>query len=534
MAKAPSLELVVERPGGAAIVRDYLSGSGSAVGFFGGHFHDVEAYRRKAEEVDRRFDREAREKAVEAISAPPGADASRLERFVDEGGYLVTTGQQPALFGGPLYSVYKALTAVRLAEALEARLDRPVLPLFWVASEDHDWEEANHADVIGADNELHRLEMPAPDGTRRPALHRIHLDGHIQQYVDQFAQLLPDTEFSSEYLTLLRESFRDGASIPEGFHRILGSLLGRYGLYFTDAAALEVKRRSGPVLLEELERGEEMEAVLRETAERLTAAGYDLQVPILRGALNLFLDGPLGRERIFREPNGLRLRASGTSLTTQEVRAAHERDPSALSPNVLLRPVVESALFPTLSYVGGPGEIAYFAQLGAYFQAHGIDMPVVHPRWSATAIESKIRKVLDKFEVDVGSLQRPFHEIAGEIAREEVPDEVRAALGRIRGAVGSGTGELQKATRAIDPTLKGPVQHMRSQTLAALDDLEKKIVQAVKRETDIALAQLEKAQIHLFPAGKPAERVQSPFYFLVRYGSGFLDALYERFEVHLE
>jgi len=201
---------------------------------------------------------------------------------------------------------------------------------------------------------------------------------------------------------------------------------------------------------------------------------------------------------------------------------------------VLFRPVVESAVFPTLAYVGGPGEIAYFAQLRGYFEAHGIEMPVVYPRWGAIPVETKIRKVLDKFGIEVAALDRPFHEIASEIARDDVPDDVRAALGKLRGTIGAGVGDLQKATKSLDPTLKGPVQHLRSQAFAALDDVEKKIMQAVKRESEIRLAQLEKAQLHLYPMGKPSERVQNPLYFLTRYGGVVLDDLYERFEVNLD
>jgi uncharacterized protein YllA (UPF0747 family) len=149
-------------------------------------------------------------------------------------------------------------------------------------------------------------------------------------------------------------------------------------------------------------------------------------------------------------------------------------------------------------------------------------------------VETKIRKVLDKFGLDVPALDRPFHEISSEIAREEVPVEVRKAMGGLRGTLAKGVGELQEAVKGIDPTLKGPVQHVRSQAFAALDELEKKVVHALKRENEIALAQLEKAQLHLFPLGKPQERVLNPFYYLTRYGGAFLEELLERFSVNPE
>jgi bacillithiol biosynthesis cysteine-adding enzyme BshC len=528
-----NLELVIGQPAGAPVVRDYLAGDAGAVAFYAGHFRDPSAYAAKAAEVDARFDSSARRRAAEAISVPPGADPARLERFVEEGGFVVTTGQQPGLFGGPLYSVYKGLTAVRLAEALETRLHRPVLPLFWVASEDHDWAEANHTCIVGVDNELHTPRLAPPDPDTHPPLHRIPLGPDITSLLDQTLQNLPDTDFSTQYFELLRDSMTEDGTLPESFRNILEHLLGPFGLFFTDAAHPVLKTGTRPWLEQELGRSAELEQILHDTGSRLEAAGYGLQVSLLEGGVNLFLEGAAGRERLYRDEEGYHLRTSGERLSAAEILARADDDPSILSPNVLLRPVVESAFFPTVSYVAGPGEMAYFAQLRAYFEAFGIRMPVIHPRFGATAVEAKIRKVLDKFGLDVPDLDRPFHEIASDIARDDVPGDVRAALGALRGAIGKGVGELQQAVKSVDPTLKGPVQHLRSQTFDALTDLEKKIVHAVKRENEITLAQLEKAQLHLFPDGSPQERVLNPFYYLTRYGSAFLREVFEGFDVNL-
>ncbi|MDX1495697.1 MAG: bacillithiol biosynthesis cysteine-adding enzyme BshC, partial [Longimicrobiales bacterium] len=464
------MELIVSHPGGRPVVADYLAGRAEALDFYGRHFSDTGAYRSKAEEVDGRFDREARQRAADALVVPEGADADRLRRFVDEGGYMVTTGQQPGLYGGPLYSVYKALTAVRLAEELEKLLEKPVLPVFWVASDDHDWAEANHTWLVGVDNDLHRFEVEGSDDDASPPLHRIPLGPEAADVLASFKGHLPDTDFSQPYLAALDEGFGPGSTLPEGFHRLLQSVLGRFGIFFLDAAADGLKRGTQQLLLEELTRAEELEEVLHETGGALEEAGYGIQATIMEGGLNLFLEGPAGRERLYRHGDDFRLRTSGDVRTLEEVREAVEADPAVLSPNVMLRPVVESAFLPTLSYVGGPGEIAYFAELGGYFAAHGIEMPVIHPRWSVTVIEGKIRKVLDKFGLDPDALNRPFHEVAGDFAREEVPQEVQAALGKLRGAIGSGTGELQQAVTDVDPMLKGPVQTLRNQTFAALAD----------------------------------------------------------------
>lgn len=527
------MELIVSRPSGAQVVRDYLAHEAKAAEFYLRTYDRVADFAGKAEEIDRRFDRSARERAAAALMLPDGFDGARVEAFV-EGGLMVTTGQQPGLFGGPLYSIFKAITAVRLAEALEERLGRPVLPVFWVASDDHDWAEADHADLIGTDNELHRFSVRSPESERTPSLHRLTLGADADEAVSAFLAALPESDFSAPYADQIRSGFGAGSTLPAGFHGLMRRALGPLGIAFTDAAHEGVKAASGDLLLAELRDAERMEAVLADTAQRLEEAGYGIQVPLMPEGVNLFLEGPAGRERVYRDGDGFRLRTSGERLTLEDIEARVAADPKVLSPNVLFRPVVESAVFPTLAYVGGPGEMAYFAQLRGYFEAHGIEMPIVVPRWSAIPIERKIGKVLEKFDLGPADLARPFHEVASDFARDEVPSDVRSAIGSLRGALGSGTGELQKAAAGVDPTLKGPVQNFRTQAMAALSDVEKKVLQAVKREQDIALQQIEKAQLHLFPHGKPVERVQSPLYYLARYGDAFIDQAYAAFEVNFE
>ncbi|MFW5904676.1 MAG: bacillithiol biosynthesis protein BshC, partial [bacterium] len=278
-------------------------------------------------------------------------------------------------------------------------------------------------------------------------------------------------------------------------------------------------------LLSELEASRESEDRLRQAGEELKRAGYDLQVPIIEGATNLFLEGPAGRERLLRDGEGFYLRKSGERWTLEEIRRRVSDDPSVLSPNVLLRPVVEGAFLPTLAYVAGPGEAAYLAETAHLFASHGLERPVVFPRASLALVEGKVEKVLEKYGLGVADLAQPFHELAGEVVREDVPEGLTRELGEFRGAVARHAGTLSQAIRQVDPTLKGPVEHVRNQAVAGLDDVERKVVQALKRENDIALAQLRKAQVHLYPDGRPQERVLSFWYYLFRYGESLLEDL---------
>ncbi|GMR12877.1 MAG: bacillithiol biosynthesis cysteine-adding enzyme BshC [Gemmatimonadota bacterium] len=526
-----NVELIVGWPDGSDLARDYLEGSDRATPYYGASWRDPSAYRAKLDDLDARFDADARRTALSAMNVPDGVSKERLDSWVEKRGLVVTTGQQPGLLGGPLYSLYKALTTMSLARALEAELGRPVLPLFWVASDDHDWAEADHTYAIDSANELRLVQVADPGAKNRP-IHRVEFSGELDNALSEFLQILPSTDFSDDYIKLLRHAHDSSATLSSSFQQVMEGLLGPQGLFFTDAANPVVKDRSSAVLLAEVDAGES-EALLRGTAESLEADGYHVQVHIMEGGVNLFLEGPGGRERLYRDGDGFHLHNSGARLTREDILARIQEDPSVLSPNVLLRPIVESEVFPVVSYVAGPGEIAYYAQIRGLYESHGMKMPVIHPRHGVTAVEPKIRKVMDKFDVGLETLGRPYHEVASEIAKDEVPAGVRTALGEFRGAVGEQSSKLLEAALAIDPTLKGPVTHARNTSFAAIQEAEKKIVQSVKRQNEIALGQLEKAQLHLFPKGKPQERVLNPFYYLFRFGNPFMAALVDALKVDL-
>jgi len=528
-----NLELKVAQAGGGPLANDYLAGEGNARRFFDGWWGDPDAYLAKAAEVESRFDRAARERVAAGLQPSSEAQRQRLKDWVERGGFVVTTGQQPGLFTGPLYTLYKALSAAKLAEALEELLEVPVLPLFWVASEDHDWEESNHTYVVGLGNELRKIEVQAPPGQQGRAIHRIPLEEGLPDAIRALFAELPETEFAPRLRDLIEQAYAPGTTLDAGFRTLLTALLEPFGVFLVDAASPLVKDGSRALLERELRGAEAHEALLLERALALQAEGYEPQVPILPGSVNLFVEGPAGRERLYRDADGFQLRHSGQRLSLDEVLVRLDADPLSVSPNVLLRPVVESVVLPTLSLVVGPGEAAYFGQLQPYFEALGIQPPIAFPRFSVTAIETKIGKVLEAFQMDVSDLRRPFHEIAADVARDELPEDVRSALGEIRGALGRGGAALAQAAKGVHPTLESSVKRAGSVSMEAWSDAEKKILQAVKRSNETRLAQLEKARLHVLPDGKPQERVMNAFYYLFRYGDDFLEAVAGAFEVRL-
>ena len=502
--------------------------------FYRGSPCDLDCYRAKVAEVDGRFDRARRARVAELIQAPTPGAAAKLEAVAAGDGLIVTTGQQPGLFTGPLYTIHKALAAVRLAAALEAALERPVLPLFWIASDDHDWDEANHTFVVDGRNPLQRTALSGAPNAPPVSMRNRLLGPEVEAALDSFVASLPSTEFAGPFLERLREAYRPERTVAAAFSDLLVELLSPFDMAFVDGGQPGIKTASADLIRRELEEAVEHERLFRERTEALVDAGYHAQVPALDGATNVFYEDERGRERIFREGGDFVLRRSGRKFGRGDLLTRLSSEPECFSANVALRPVVESAIFPTIAYVGGPGEVSYFGQLGPLYDAHGVGMPVVYPRFGVTMVERKVAKVLDKFGLEIDAFRQPSHELAAKVLRNELPEAVTSAIGSLRLELNEGYARLIEAASEIDPTLKGPLQKARNAGHVQLSEAEKKIAQHLKMQSDLGLDQLEKARVNLYPNGQPQERVLNVFPYLMRFGVSMLAAVAERMEVVLD
>jgi bacillithiol biosynthesis cysteine-adding enzyme BshC len=256
-------------------------------------------------------------------------------------------------------------------------------------------------------------------------------------------------------------------------------------------------------------------------------------VPVSDDATNVFLHDEQGRERLVREDGRWLLRRTRRQLADGELHDLMEHRPEHFSPNVLLRPVVESAIFPTICYVGGPSEVAYFAQIGCLFRSHGIEPPVVFPRFGVTIIENKVRKVLERSGMDASDFRRPFHEIATRYVKDEMPVAVTGPLARLRETIRSEYDALRDAAADIDPTLRKWIEGVRNGTLGEVDGAEKKVASHLKRKSDVVLEQLRKAAVNLFPENAPQERVLNVLPYLARYGPDLLGDVARAMQVEM-
>ncbi len=513
-----SIEIHAARLDGSALVRDYLAGAPQLAPFYAGHPFDAQAYRRKADAVERRLSAAERARIAPALRPLSENAATKLNRILDGDGFVVTTGQQAGLFGGPLYTVHKALSAVRLAAALETLLEKPVLAVFWIAADDHDWDEVDHAWLVDRVGALRRIAVVQDSDMPPHAMADRLLGEGVLDALDVLDATLPETEFTPALRDAIRAAYRPDESVARAFEELLAHIFRDFDLALMSSAHAAVRAAGAPVLSRDLENASAHAAAIARQSERLDEAGYAVQVPVALDASNVFLHDEHGRDRIMREGDAWALRRSRRQIGASEMASMLQSAPSHFSPNVFLRPVVESSVLPTLAYVGGPAELAYFAQIGCLFHAHGIEPPLVYPRFRIRLIEARVRRVLEKFGLDVSDFDRPLHELKAALVRDELPSEVTGADAMLRRSIEEGYARMSEAATTIDPTLEGWLTKQRNAALNGVADATRKVAAHLRKRWKIELAQIERAAAGLMPEGSHQERVLNVLPFLARYG----------------
>jgi bacillithiol synthase len=527
-----SFEILAE-PLNAPLVRDLLAGDAALARFYAGHPLDRTAYQRKAAAVDARLTSTSRERLRAAIRPLSAAAATKLDRIIAGDGYVVTTGQQAGLFGGPLYTVNKILSAARLAAALEASLNRPVLPLFWIAADDHDWAEVRHTSVLDAAGNLLRIAIEQDDEVPPHAMADRQLGPEIGAAVKLLDDALAGAEFSADVMRDVRAGYAAGNTVAAAFEALLAAMFQGHDLLLLSSAHPAVREAALPILLEEVRHADAHASILEQQTARLVEAGYNAQVEISPDAANLFYHDEHGRERLVRERGGWTLRRTRRHFDDDELSRLLRENPTRFSPNVLLRPVVESAILPTLAYVGGPAEVSYFGQIGCLFHAHAVEPPLVFPRFRVTLVEARVRRVLEKFGLDRSRLETPLHELVATLVREDLPPAVPAAVGTMREALNEGFARMNDAAATIDPTLIGWLEKRRNAALIDVADAEQKIARHLRRRMRLELGQLERASNALRPGGAPQERTLNLLPFLARHGRELLREIEAAIRVEL-
>jgi bacillithiol synthase len=455
---------------------------------------------------------------AEAIVASPAREQA-VARLRDPAAVSVTTGQQPGLFTGPLYTIYKALSTAALARILERQWQRPVVPVFWVAGDDHDFAEASRASWISSEGTVRTAVLPprSPDAPLTP-LFRERLGPAIEEALGALATHLAVSEFRDQTLEWLRRHYHPTATMAGSFAGALAELVAPIGVVCLESTHPVVKRSAARYLVRALGLARELDRDLELRAEELSAAGTDPGVAVGENATLVMLEGRLGRDRLLIENGGFITRRGGERFDLDGLQRIAAAEPERLSPNVLLRPVIESALLPTVAYLAGPAELNYLALTPPIYERMRVPRQLALPRWSGILVEPKVDRVLQKFNIELGDLLEPEGQLEARLVRSQLPEEAARALRTLREALETGYDALARSGAEIDPTLTRPVQGVKNQALGGLQDIEKKLVQHLKRRQEVELGQIAKARTLVLPENQPQERVLTIASFLARYG----------------
>jgi len=457
---------------------------------------------------------------------PAAGSARALERLARPDTLAVTTGQQPALLTGPLYTVHKALSAAALAAELERRWGRPVVPVFWVAGDDHDWAEARSASWITGTGDLATgsLRERPRDAPMLP-LYREPLGPEVGDVLDQLSASLPESMYRDGVIEWARRHFEPARSVAAASGAALAELVAPFGVVCFDATATAAKRAGAPLLLAALRGAAEIEQGLAGRTAEIAAAGGDPGIEPAEGATLVMLDGPGGRDRLVRDGDRFTTRRTRLSHSLADLERIAEREPERLSANVLLRPVLESALLPTVAYCGGPGELRYLplaAPVFAHLDVHGT-APV--PRWSGVIVSAAVDRALERHGMELAHLLDPRADVAGRAVREQIPDATARAFEGLRADLEARYGTLGAAAAELDPTLARPFANALSRSLDQLGRVEAKLVRNLKRRHQTELRQLLRARVAVLPGDRPQERVVTAASVLAPHGAALLPAI---------
>lgn len=439
----------------------------------------------------------------------------------------VVSGQQAGLFTGPLYTIYKALSAVKLAGCLTQRNTRAV-PVFWIATEDHDFVEVARAEFVNRECQLASVAVPTSLHREGLPVGQVALDDSITEVIEQLVGQLPNSEFISDLQDILRDAWQPGRGYGEAFARMMTSLLGGNGLIFLDPRDTRLKHLAAPLYAEAARRAPEIAAAVEARSRELEADGYHAQVVASANSFPLFLHDSTGaRHALTRSESGkYRTKTSAEEYSADELAERALREPESFSPNVTLRAVVQDYLLPTMAYLGGAAEIAYFAQTSEVYRVLGRPVTPILPRSSLTMIERHTGRVLERYGLTLADLFSGLDNVLKRVVEEHLGAETAQSFKQSQEAVNVALDQLKEQLSTVDPTLSDALETGRRKINYQLEGLRTRSDRAHLSRDDAAQRQLKRALDQLFPEKDLQERHINITSLLARHGRYVIDWIF--------
>lgn len=444
--------------------------------------------------------------------------AENLRKF-RAGAKVVVTGQQVGVFGGPLFAILKALTAVQSAAKAEAA-GVPSVPIFWLATEDHDLAEVSRISVPGSDGSLQVLQVN-PTALEDAPVGDVQFGDEVTEQVAKIAELLGPSEVTDA----LMEAYRPGAKMGDAFAKLYSKIFADWGVILIDAYDPELHRIAKPIYRAAAEQADVIDRELLARGKALEEAGYHQQVKVTSSSTLLFeiIDG---KRTVVQRSNG-GFKAGTERYSLAELIERIEQVPERFSANVLLRPIVQDYLLPTLAYTGGPAEVAYFAQVAVVYEKLLGRVTPVLPRFSATIVNPKMAKFLGKYGFKLQDLFAGADAIKVEMARRVMPDTLRAKLSDAESMVNTAMEQVRADLEKLDPTLVRSAARAEGKMRYQIERLGKRAARAELLRNEVVARHADALISNLFPHKNLQEREIAGVYFVAQHGLDLLHTLCE-------
>ncbi len=440
----------------------------------------------------------------------------------------VVTGQQAGLFSGPLYTIYKALSAVREAECLTSQGFKAV-PVFWVATEDHDFEEVSKAYVIGRSGELIESVTAPKNCYENLPVGYIKLDDSIRPVIAELIDSLPPTEFTDEVRELIEKTWVSGEYFGDAFGKLLTNLVGKYGLIILCPLNRGLKKLAAPIYVEAIKKSAEIVDALIAKSSEIVEDGYVAQVLVGEDYFPLFWQGADDKRNALKKTDKgtFRTKDGSKEFSLEELAKIAADEPGRFSPSVVLRSVVQDYILPTVCYFGGAAEIAYFAQSSEVYRILERPATNILHRQSFTFVESKHAKTLDRYNLKLTDLFAGFEKLLPQIVEQYLNVETAGTFAEVEERINEQLHRLDVELSAIDPTLVENLAKRRPKVLYHIGALRNKFHNVQVRKDEVIRHQIETLFTNLLPHKHLQERSLNIIHFLNRYGFNFIDWIYD-------
>jgi bacillithiol biosynthesis cysteine-adding enzyme BshC len=522
---------LIDLPKPTQLVEEYLTSSTKIRSFFEYDFNEPSSYKNRLNELKTRSFK--RSELIDVLTAfnhklnPPRAVIQNIERLASEDAVVVVGGQQAGILTGPIYTIHKCLAILQFAKIQEKTLGVPVIPIFWIAGEDHDYAEVNHVHVY-SENRIrkapYRLKGSGQISVSDLPLEADDLDVWIKDVFKSFGE----TDYTTNLLQTVREAAKGSDTLVTFFARLIQALFGQYGLVLMDSGDRALRTLESDYFIQMIEQSEQVAKGVTKQLAHLSEAGYKVNLDQSLESGNLFLNRDEARILLSRDGQAFVNHEKGIRLSKEELLTIAKETPYLLSNNVVTRPLMEDLVLPTLAFIGGPGEIAYWSALKPAFESLGIKMPPVVPRLHLTLIDRKTEKWLQTKNMGI------YEALGGKIQAAKVAwlaDQHDFQLDARFEATKKAMQEAYFPYRQMALSIHSELDHLSQgnweRIEAQLAYLKKQMDRHIRLTYKTELDHFDAVEALLLPNGGPQERIWSAYYFLNYYGPDLIDRLME-------